>query len=782
MSTGPAQSRSDFFLSRRGSVAALAREVADVLAAKGYSVVVQDYDIPINADFVSAMHEGIKNARDLVVLFTGDYESSPHTRREFSAFEADRAHSPEERRVVILRCEDVALRGLFAPTVYQDLVGIDDPAERRERILAAVEGRSQGLKPPPRPFVGVPPRIASFTGRGGELERLDAVLTGGRAAAVTQARAPGRDLGRVAVQGMGGVGKTSLAVEYAYRYRDLYAGVWWCPAETRTGLTTALAALAVELDAASADEADIEKAARAGLRRLAEQRAQYLLIYDNVTSPEDVTDLLPASGARVLITSRFPDWADWAEEVALDVLPLAEAVACLEARAARTDPAGARALAEALGCLPLALDHAAATCRRTQTGFADFAGRAATMIAAAPRGAAYPRSVAATFDLAIATAVADCPAAGVLMTYLAACAPERIPVSLIEGVLADAAERAEALLALSDVALVRNDPFEDGTPAVIVHRLVQAVARNRAGPAFADAANHVINRLAELFPVGFDTFSGAWSVAEKLTPHLLASATNDAHLDVQAAALLDSAGSYFQARATFSEAHTLLNEAGVLFQRALTIRERELGPDDPVTATSLNNLAVLLVSKKEFARALPLHQRALEIYEKTYGPDHAYTSASLANTAHLLRDIGRGAEAEPLFRRAVDVSRKANGRGHTHTAVFINNFANLLRDLGRYEEAEPMFREAIEIGYEIRGGDDPITKRFETNYGFLLLATGRPAEALQLAQAALAIHAATSGPEHSWTLDDARLAADAFDVLGLRKEAAALRAQYGAGG
>jgi hypothetical protein len=218
--------RADFFLSRRGSVASIAREVEQVLAEHGYKVTVQDYDIPLTANFVEAMHEAIKNSRDLVVLFTLDYEASPYTRKEFSSFEADRAQSAEERRIVILRCEDVPLRGLLAPNVYQDLVGVDDPEERRRRIIAAAEGQSQVLRPPPRPFVGVPPRIANFVGRHAELDRLDAILLGGqRPAAVTPAT-----VGRAALRGMAGTGKTSLAVEYAYRYRDLYAGVWWCPA------------------------------------------------------------------------------------------------------------------------------------------------------------------------------------------------------------------------------------------------------------------------------------------------------------------------------------------------------------------------------------------------------------------------------------------------------------------------------------------------------------------------------------------------------------------------
>src|SRR5215831_4342163 len=346
MPSGPGE-QYDFFLSRRGSVTAIAQEVTDVLTEKGYRVFVQDYDIPIAANFIEEMHEAIKNARDLVVLFTRDYEQSPYTRMEFTSFEANAAQSAEERRIVILRCEDAPLLGLFAPHVYQDLVGIGDAEERRSRILAAAEGRSQALEPPPRPFIGVPPRIASFTGRSNELDRLDAILMHDKAAAVTQA-----SVGRAAVQGMGGVGKTSLAVEYAHRYRSLYAGVCWCPAETRTGFLSALAGLAVTFGAVTAEEADVEKAAKAALRRLAEQRATWLLVYDNVTAPDEIADLLPSAGARVLITSRFSDWSELADEIALDVLPPDEAVALLQSRTGRRDAAEARTLAQALGCLP----------------------------------------------------------------------------------------------------------------------------------------------------------------------------------------------------------------------------------------------------------------------------------------------------------------------------------------------------------------------------------------------------------------------------------------------
>jgi class 3 adenylate cyclase len=516
---GEAGDEFDFFLSRRGSVAAVAREVESVLAERAYKVFVQDYDIPIGASFIEAMHEAIKNARDLVILFTRDYEASPYTRKEFTSFEAERYHGGQDRHIVVLRCEDVPLRGLLADNVYQDLVGVTDPEERRRLIIAAAERRSSAQRPQQRrgrTFVGVPPRIAGFTGRADALDRLDAILTRDKPAAVTQ-------VGRAAVQGMGGVGKTSLAVEYAHRFRNLYDGVWWCPAETRSGVLTNLAALAAEFEVAPAEEADVEKAAKAALRRLAEQREIWLLVYDNVSVPKEIADLLPAGGARVLITSRFSDWSEWADEVSLDVLPIEEAMALLQARGGRRDEAGARTLAGTLGQLPLALDHAAATCKRAQMSFAAYATKASSLIASAPRSAGYPRSIAATFDLAIDDAVRQCPEAEALMAFLAQCAPERIPMTLVEGAIEDDAERLQALAALAEVSLVKHDPFADGTPALSVHRLVQTVARARSQS--QGTAENIIDRLnarmAAIYPNDATGHSILSPSSAQLLPHLL---------------------------------------------------------------------------------------------------------------------------------------------------------------------------------------------------------------------------------------------------------------------
>jgi hypothetical protein len=459
----------DFFLSRRGSVTEIAREVADVLSGIGYKVIVQDYDFLLGDSVIERMHEGVKKARDLIILFTRDYEQSPYCRKEFTSFEAQCLRDLEERHIIVLRCEDAPPEGLLADVIYQDLVGVEDREERKRRIIAAAERQSQAAPPPPRPFIGVPPRIPCFTGREDELYQLDAVLIHDKPAVVTQA------VGRVALRGMGGVGKTSLAVEYAHRYRNLYAGVCWCPAETRAGLMTALAGLGVVLGDPASEQGDTERAAKAALQRLTEQRATWLLVYDNVASPNEIAGLLPSAGARVLITTRFLDWTGLADEVALTTLPPEEAVAFLQSRSGREDAVGARKLADTLGCLPLALDHAAAYCKRTQVGFAEYANRASTLIANAPRDVMYPRSVAASFDLAIDEAETRCSAAEQVMAFLGYCAPVRVPIYFLEAL----AQKEEAIAVLAELSLIRHDPFEDGVPAVTVHRLVQAVARHR---------------------------------------------------------------------------------------------------------------------------------------------------------------------------------------------------------------------------------------------------------------------------------------------------------------
>ncbi len=165
----------DFFISRRGGNAAVAQEVAGVLAAANYSVLVQDHDIPHGANFVAAIHDALKQCRHFIALLDKDYADSPFTSAEWTNFYAAAQQSGGDRRFVVLRVDDCNLEGLFAGIVYGDLVGIGDPQERKNRILAAAEGRFSATKVRPAIFA-VPARVANFTGRDRQLAALHDLL------------------------------------------------------------------------------------------------------------------------------------------------------------------------------------------------------------------------------------------------------------------------------------------------------------------------------------------------------------------------------------------------------------------------------------------------------------------------------------------------------------------------------------------------------------------------------------------------------------------------------
>jgi tetratricopeptide (TPR) repeat protein len=430
------------------------------------------------------------------------------------------------------------------------------------------------------------------------------------------------------------------------------------------------------------------------------------------------------------------------------VLPVEEAVAFLQSRTGRSDAAGAGTLSDALGRLPLALDHAAAYCKRTQVHFADYAEKASSLINTAPRGTGYPRSVAATFDLAITQAVTQCPTAEGLMAYLAQGAPERIPMIVVEGAVDDEAERLQALAALAEVSLVRHHPFEDGAPAVTVHRLVQAVARARseANGSAQDALRRVIARLVAIYPEEGGRDPQTWSLCAQLAPHLLAlsAAGPDAASDmVNWSKLLGLAGGYFVRRAAYLQAEPLVRDA-------LAIREKALGPEHFLMAQSLDNLAVVLCNLGDIAGARPLFERALAIEEKVRGPEHPDTAHSLDNLAGLLGSLGDIAGARPLFERALAIREKALGPEHPDTAESLDMLA-LLEEQRDFAGARSLQERALAIRETVLGPEHPDTATSLDHLAGLLRNQGDIAGARPLFERALAIREKALGPEHPIT-------------------------------
>jgi CHAT domain-containing protein/tetratricopeptide (TPR) repeat protein len=189
-------------------------------------------------------------------------------------------------------------------------------------------------------------------------------------------------------------------------------------------------------------------------------------------------------------------------------------------------------------------------------------------------------------------------------------------------------------------------------------------------------------------------------------------------------------------------------EAEPLYRRALIIREKALGQDHPDVSVSLNNLAGLLSDQGQYGAAEPLHRRSLAIREKVLGPEHPDVATSLNNLAGLLSDQGQYGAAEPLYRRSLAILVKTLGPEHPNLATSLNNLAELLNNQGQYIEAEPLYRRSLAIREKALGPDHPDIAISLNNLAHLLNEQGQYAAAESLYQRSLAIIQNALGPDH----------------------------------
>ncbi len=217
--------------------------------------------------------------------------------------------------------------------------------------------------------------------------------------------------------------------------------------------------------------------------------------------------------------------------------------------------------------------------------------------------------------------------------------------------------------------------------------------------------------------------------------------------------------------------------ASPLLQRALQINEKALGPDHPGTATNLNNLANLYVNMGDYARAEPLDQRALKIYEKALGPEHPDTASALVSLALLYDYMGDYAKAEPLYERALEINEKALGPDHPITAISLNNLAALYKNMGDYAKAEPLYQRALRIREKALGAEHPDTAVSLNSLALSYEDMGDYAKAEPLFQRALKINEKMLGPDHPHTAISLYNLAELYFSMGDPKGALRLAAQ-----
>jgi tetratricopeptide (TPR) repeat protein len=552
----------------------------------------------------------------------------------------------------------------------------------------------------------------------------------------------------IAIHGLGGVGKTRLAVEYALRHAGDYTALLFVTADSPESLHRNLAALCgpLVLNLAEWEVAD-ETVRETAVRRWLQEQPGWLLILDNVDTTEAagaVEELLDElHRGAVLITTRLSDWSCGVTTREVDVLsPEAAAEFLLERTAPRRrltpdDPAEVRGLAHNLDCLALALEQAGAFISQKRCSLADYRDRWRQHDRAVhdwydERLMKYPRSVATTWDTTMEQLGEDATA---LLRILSWLAPEPLPRTLLPTL-----DLQDALAELAGYSLVR---LSDDGDFFRVLRLVQEVTRERMSAEDKnDTLRMVLDLLHNAAPAEPDDVR-TWPVWDLLRPHV-AVATD--HAD--GCGIAEPTSGLMNDLAVLLNSKALHVEAEPIMCRVLAIDEASYGADHPEVATDLNNLAQLFKATNRLGEAEPLMRRALAIDEASYGADHPEVATDLNNLAQMLQATNRLGEAEPLMRRALAIDEASYGVDHLKVAIRLNNLAHLLKATNRLGEAEPLMRRALAIDKASYGADHPNVARDLNNLAQLFKATNRLGEAEPLMRRALAIDEASYGTDH----------------------------------
>ncbi|HEU5227960.1 MAG TPA: FxSxx-COOH system tetratricopeptide repeat protein [Ktedonobacteraceae bacterium] len=607
------------------------------------------------------------------------------------------------------------------------------------------------------------PRNPYFTGRDAVLQTLHDSLHAGSPMSSTSA---------ISLYGLAGIGKTQVAVEYAYRFARAYTAVFWLDAETPESLRTTFVQLAQTLDLPEAWQAEQQRIITA-MRRWLNVHEGWLLLCDNVEDVEALSPFLPTTPqGTLLLTTRHRTLGTLALELELSpwseqdsMLFLLRRAGLLDASAsqatveqlAQTTPdtyTQAKQLVEIMGGLPLALDQAGAYLVETSCSLQEYLHlyQSHSRDLLQRRGRAlnsHPASVATTWMLSLQRVEQVNSMAADLLRLCAFVHPEAIPEELLtqDGAIADKEEATtvpnplafhEAISILSTYSLLKRD---SQTRTLSLHRLVQTALRASLDTSTAQKwSERTLHALNTIFPeVDYET----WSQCERLFPHASAylRQLDSAPPPGPLALLLHKMADYLTQRGQYTDAEPLL-------QRALQLQESILGIEHPDLAASLNRLAELFRIQSRYGEAEALFQQALSLQEHALEPDLARMATSLTGLADLFFHRSQFAEAEPLFRRALSLQEQAWGPLHPEIALSYYNLAEAALQQERSAEAEPLYQQALHIQEQTSGLDHPRAATFLNGLAMLYFQQGRYTEAEPLLQQALALRERTLGAEH----------------------------------
>jgi hypothetical protein len=750
--------------------------IAAVLNQQGYRVALRSVDTDESPEA-----DGGEAAPRTLAVVSDAYVRAPGALDVWSRVTSAEAAGRGE--LVPVRISESRFPSPFGDQVLADLTRIDERSAARALLKAF--GRSDGevsaadVSDVGARFPGSKPRVwnvstrnAAFTGRGAVLERLRSQLVGGSAAVVLPQ----------ALYGLGGVGKTQVALEYAHRFQADYDLVWWVPSEDRERINSSFEELARELGIHVGDSiAEVVGAVREALR-LGTPHARWLLIFDNAGDPGEVRDFIPGGTGHVMITSRNQAWSSVAAPLEVDVFSRQESLEHLRRRVPGLIEDDALDVATALGHLPIAVEQAAAWLDQTGMPAATFIEQLESeteRVLSMGQPDDYPHPVAVTWNLSLGQLRESSPASVRLLQLCAFFAPEPISMSLLysdemirallpyDDTLREKLVLGRVIQEIGRFALAKVD---QGDNTIQVHRLVQAVIRSQMTQEEQDEACHEVHRIL----VGARPRQGEvddpenWSRYDLLWQHLEPSRATEC-TEEETRQLLTDRVRYLWKRGDFDRAltlgdhlagyweesfgtedrqrlHLLFNVANVKrsqgkYQEARDLDEwvqdmqrRVVGEEHPHTLMTAGGLAADLRGLGEYARSLEMDKVTYGRWKTLYGQDHHRTLAAANNLALSHRLVGESHNARELDEETLRRRGQVLGRTHPYTLYSATQLARDLREIGFYRDSIEILRVTLQQYREILGENFVDTLRAAKSLAVSLRRAGEQREAWQLAK------------------------------------------------